>query len=241
MAYFSFKNNADYNVDFNGCECMSDSAKNSRYILEIQLEQYFSSEKTAIAVLMNPSSTAKAHIFCDAEFDELSDVDRTTNNVLKSFFNGVTVDGKTEIQKYSKVIFCNLFPYMTPNSKDLNVIYGNKNGNYLNIAEMCKNFLIMEHTIFDNPNADVFCGWGRATEKGVTQSTFDPAIEIFKNQVMSVAKNSFYYFNRGKFKKLVSDSATFYVPHASTWKGVDDVKRENKAKKPKANNHIKSK
>lgn len=224
MAYYSFKNNADYKVNFDECDCLSDSAKNSRYVLEISLEQNFIADKTAIVILMNPSSSAKARIFCNSKFDELEDIDRTTNNVLKALYNGVVVEGKKEIQKYSKVIFCNLFPYMTPNSKDLNVIYGDNNGNYLNIAEMCKNFLIMKHTIIDTADADVLCGWGRASDKGVKQSTFDPAIEIFKSQVIATADNSFFLFNRGKFKKFSADSASLYVPHASTWKGVTDVK-----------------
>lgn len=231
MAYFSFKDNADYKVDFCGCECLSDSAKNSRYTLQIALNQYFASEKTAIVLLLNPSSTARAHVFCNAEFERIEDVDRTTNNVLRVLYNGVNVEGRANAQKYSKVIFCNLFPYMTPNTKDLNVIYGNGGGDYLNMAEMCKNFLIMEHTIKDNPDADVFCGWGRATDKGIKQSTFDPALEIFKKQVVGKAKNEFFYFNRGKFKKLNVDSEILYVPHASTFKGVSDI--ANKIKKQK--------
>ena len=89
----------------------------------------------------------------------------------------------------------------------------------------------MEHTIKDNPDADVFCGWGRATDKGIKQSTFDPALEIFKKQVVGEAKNEFFYFNRGKFKKLNADSEILYVPHASTFKGVSDI--ANKIKKQK--------
>ena len=107
-------------IDTSNCYCDCDSTKNCRYALEIPFK--CEADDIIFVVMLNPSSSAKAHVFYNIPFAKIEDIDSTTNNVLSILNKSLILNGKSIVVK--KVILFNLFPYFSPSPRDINVING---------------------------------------------------------------------------------------------------------------------
>lgn len=100
-------------VNLSNCQCNGNSQLNDRYSLTLELNQLPSAKNEGILIMKNPSSTAKANVFYNVAFNNLYDVDATTNNVIDKLLSN----------HYTKIIILNLFPYFDSNPRMLNYIY----------------------------------------------------------------------------------------------------------------------
>lgn len=109
--------------------------------------------------MLNPSSTAKAHVFFGVQFNRLEDVDETTYRVMSELINPNSSASRAVGGNFDKIITLNIYPYYSSNPKDINVIFNaGQTPSCYNI-----NFKIINRTIRNNPHAIIFLAWGKNT------------------------------------------------------------------------------
>lgn len=148
----------------------------------------------------------------------MEDIDKTTNNVLKLFSksSGVKIEGEKEsgTNLSVKIVYLlNLFPYFSPNPKDLNVIAKSCKFEYLN------NIKFIERLLEVHKRAYVFVGWGNGGTGGLKRTIHKGAIKDVKT-ILKRAGNPCFYFDisENMFVKFNPSGKRFYVPHSSRWK-----------------------
>ena len=196
-------------VDTSQCVCIGNREYNARYYFHIKIKPTPQNKgNTAIVILKNPSSTARANVFYGVPFNKLTDIDATTNNII------IQLNGY-----YERIITLNLFPYFDSHPSTLNGIFPivktNKGHRYINDISYFINFKIINHTIKQNPNANIICAWGRANS-GMYKRLLDTAI----NHVASLLNGTPIYEYDGsavsKIKPYIISNSQ-YPLHACRW------------------------
>lgn len=211
MAYFQLNNSY---VDVQNCSCYGGASANSRYSLEIPFLKTEGEE--VVIIMLNPSSSARQHVFYKVDFKDLTDIDKTTNNVLSIFGqrqNGVKIQEKGEISfvNVKKVILLNLFPYFSPNQKELNAIHPKA------LTEMRKNLIFIDFYL--RGSNKVFVGWGKAIKGGLSRSLYIRTIKEMKSLLAKRGNSCFHYDSKQScFIPFHLNSKLMYVSHASNWK-----------------------
>lgn len=213
MAYYQLDKTF---VALDNCVCIGDRISNSRYLLRISFKSNADEKNEAFVIMLNPSSSAKANVFYGIPFSNLEDIDKTTNNVLKLFSksSGVKIEGGKGTGTIFKIVYLlNLFPYFSPNPKDLNVIAESCTFEYLN------NIKFIEHLLEMHKHAYVFVGWGNCGIGGLKRTIHKRAIKDVKT-ILKRAENPCFNFDISKnmFVKFNPSDKIFYVPHSSRWK-----------------------
>lgn len=197
-------------VDKDNCNCVHCAVKNSRYVLDIPFVNKEGDK--VIVIMLNPSSSAKANVFYGVPFSKLTDIDGTTNNVLSILAKGIYLgEAKRNIKR---VVILNLFPYFSPNPKDINVI------DLWNAVENQVNLKIIKTCLTDCNDSIVLVGWGMGGIGGIDRSIHKSAIgkikDILKN---NHPQNCFYYDNQtAGFEVFDPFGKRFYVTHAKNWR-----------------------
>lgn len=152
MAYYSFNKlstNPIY-VGFSGSKFY-----NSRYKLDAVFSQNVG--RTAIVIMLNPSSTGKANIFFNVNFSNLTDVDETTFKVLETLTTNNSISNSVG-GSFDRIIILNLYPYFSSNPRDIKKVFRNGINNQcyeLNMKEISR-------VINNNQNATIVCAWGKS-------------------------------------------------------------------------------
>ena len=88
MAYYKL---GSY-VNTSRCNCIGQADKNSRYLFYVSFNAKATEDgKDVLVIMLNPSSSAKAHVFYNIPFAQLEDIDKTTNNVLLVLNKGINL------------------------------------------------------------------------------------------------------------------------------------------------------
>ena len=196
-------------IDLVNCRCIFCASRNSRYLLEIPFLNTKDGEEI-IVIMLNPSTSAKAHVFYGVGFADLQDIDETTNNVLSVLKKGISLNNK-KIQ-VSNVFLLNLFPYFSPSPKDLNTIDG------VDAFEECINMLVVESCLREHKNSCVLVGWGKGGAGGIDKQIHKTAIKKVKDLLKTCGNNSYCYDKNNGFVVFNPKSRTMYVSHASRWR-----------------------
>lgn len=218
MAYHRLNGNF---VDLNNCVCVGYAPANSRYLLKIPFlpnpGEKSTDGKEAFVIMLNPSSSAKANLFYNIPFSNLEDIDKTTNHVLNLLHRGVyikaNVDDKSATPIAVKTVYLlNLFPYFSPNPKDLNAIV------HACGLEYKKNLNFIKHLLKYHKRAYVLIGWGKGGAGGIKRQIHTQAIKDVKT-ILKQAGNLCFFFNSntGEFEIFNPNGKKLYVPHASSW------------------------
>lgn len=170
---------------------------NSRYVLDMQFP---SGNGTAIAILLNPSSTGNAGIFYNVPFQNWTDFDRTTVNVMNK------LQSNQNYGPYQRIITLNVYPYYSTKPNVLRNLYYKTNNNVVNQSWI-------KQTIQNNSSADIYIAWGK---KHVYTTDF----LIIVNILSQFGINDVYGKNRrsGNFVKIPLNRLTknaFY--HGLMW------------------------
>ena len=194
------------------CRCKGRASKNSRYLLQVP----FNSKKCkdgedVIVIMLNPSSSAKARVYYKVPFADLEDIDTTTNNVLELLQKGVILDDSTI--NVRRVTLLNLFPYFSPNQRDINVIYSASS------TEMFANEKEIDYRLSRSESGIVLVGWGKAHKSSISTKIYRPQIEKIK-QMLHYHKCRCYEYDAksSKFMNFNPIGKKCYVSHASKWR-----------------------
>ena len=210
MAYYKL---GSY-VDTANCKCVGQADKNSRYLLHIPFNpKVCEGGENIIVIMLNPSSSAKAHLFYGVSFANLEDIDATTNNVLNILSNtkGIVLDGKS--LKIRSVTLLNLFPYFSPNQRDINVIYS------ASYAEMVKNENEIAYCLSQSDNGIVLVGWGTPVTNGLNRNAYKQQIDKIKQMLHYYNCRCYEYDTKSsKFIRFDPIGRKYYVSHASRWR-----------------------
>ena len=124
---------------------------NSRYLLDILLNNEPS--KTAIVLLLNPSSTGREHIFFGVPWNMVNDVDATTKNVISILLRNNSLD--QNCFTFDRLIVLNLFSYYSSKPRELGPIYFKR-------KPCCfhENIKTISKTIKNTKGEQIFIGWG---------------------------------------------------------------------------------
>ena len=161
--------------------------------------------------MLNPSSSAKARVYYNVPFAGLEDIDATTNNVLELLQKGITLDDSTI--KVRSVTLLNLFPYFSPNQRDINVIYSASS------TEMIVNEKEIDYCLSQGSNGIVLVGWGAPVTQGLLRIYYKPQIDTIKQMLQRYNSNCYEYdVKMSKFISFNPRGRKCYVSHASKWR-----------------------
>ena len=178
--------------------CYGDPLLNSRFLLDLSFKKEATDEKTAVVIMMNPSSTAKANVFYHVPLLEINDVDDTTRKVIKTLAcNQIKYDKSIKRKpptQFDRIVFLNLIPYYCSQPYELKPIYldSSDSSYYLNYQTIDK---IMKEL----PEATYFCAWLKRNYLSFAEEDIKKL--MIKNGILNntfcfdTAKNVFVVFN----------------------------------------------
>ena len=199
-------------VNTHKCRCIGRASENSRYLFYVPFNSSKAeSHEDVLVIMLNPSSSAKAHVFYNVPFANLEDIDKTTNNVLNILHRGINLSKVNT--KFKSVTLLNLFPYFSPNQRDIDVIYG------ASVSARARNEQIIDQCLKKHTNGIVLVGWGKSTTNGLSSAIYLNQIRIIKQLLAKYSCKCYQYDSKiSGFIPFNPSGKRCYVYHASSWR-----------------------